>query len=119
MRKVKIHVGAVAVIAAIILSLAPVSYGEGSSVETYGGQGGTVAGNVASGTTSGPGETAPLTWGSHSTALPFTGLDLALLGGGGPLLVLAGAGMASLVGRTSPDAAAAPAAGLTRLKAAE
>ena len=57
MGKIRIYAGAVAVVAVTMLALAPVSYGLSSSVETYGGQGGNVAGSVASGTTGGPGAT--------------------------------------------------------------
>jgi hypothetical protein len=105
MGKVRIHIGAVAVVAVTMLALAPVSYGLSSSVETYGGQGGNVAGSVASGTTGGPGATVSptSTSASSSSSLPFTGLDVVLLGGGGLLLLLAGVAMARMAGRTSPD----------------
>jgi len=105
MGKIRIHIGAVAVVAVTMLALAPVSYGLSSSVETYGGQGGNVAGSVASGTTGGPGATVSptSTSASSSSSLPFTGLDVVLLGGGGLLLLLAGVAMARMAGRTSPD----------------
>ena len=107
MGKIRIWAGAVAVVAAMMLALAPVSYGLTSSVETYGGQGGNVAGSVASGTAGGPEATVSLTSApapsSSSSSLPFTGLDVVLLGGGGMLLLLAGVAMARLAGRTSPD----------------
>ena len=105
MGKIRIQIGAVAVVAVTMLALAPVSYGLSSSVETYGGQGGNVAGSVASGTTGGPGATVspPSTSASSSSSLPFTGLDVVLLGGGGLLLLLAGVAMARMAGRTSPD----------------
>jgi len=109
MGKIRIYVGAVAVVAAMMLALAPVSYGLTSSVETYGGQGGNVAGSVASGTAGGPQATVSPTSASapasssSSSSLPFTGLDVVLLGGGGMLLLLAGVAMARLAGRTSPD----------------
>ncbi len=105
MGKIRIYIGAVAVVAVTMLALAPVSYGLSSSVETYGGQGGNVAGSVASGTTGGPGATVSPTSASNSStsSLPFTGLDVVLLGGGGLLLLLAGVAMARMAGRTSPD----------------
>jgi hypothetical protein len=105
MGKIRIYAGAVAVVAVTMLALAPVSYGLSSSVETYGGQGGNVAGSVASGTTGGPGATVSPTSASNSStsSLPFTGLDVVLLGGGGLLLLLAGVAMARMAGRTSPD----------------
>jgi hypothetical protein len=105
MGKIRIQIGAVAVVAVTMLALAPVSYGLSSSVETYGGQGGNVAGSVASGTTGGPGATVSptSTSASSSSSLPFTGLDVVLLGGGGLLLLLAGVAMARMAGRTSPD----------------
>lgn len=78
------------------LALAPAALAN-SSVETYGGQGGEVAGSVSSG---GPdlGATADADADS-SSALPFTGLDLELLAGGGLLLLLGGFGMARMVAR--------------------
>ena len=79
-------------IAAFALALAPVAMAENSSVGTYGGQGGEVAGSVASGDPSDPGAEA-----DSNSALPFTGLDLPLLAGGGLVLLLAGAGMARMV----------------------
>ena len=107
MGKIRICAGAVAVVAAMMLALAPVSYGLTSSVETYGGQGGNVAGSVASGTAGGPEATVSPTSASapssSSSSLPFTGLDVVLLGGGGMLLLLAGVARARLAGRTSPD----------------
>jgi len=88
----RICVAVVGFSAAMMLALAPVSYGDGSPAETHGG---------------------------HSPALPFTGLDVVLLGGGGMLLLLAGAAMAHVVGRTRPEDTEAPAGGLARLEAAE
>lgn len=109
---IKVHI--CAVVAVMALALAPVAHGQGSSVETYGGQGGNVASNVAGG---GPSDASPAS-SSDSTALPFTGLDVAFLGGGGLLLMLAGALMASVVGRPKPEAEV-PVSGLGRLEPAE
>ena len=102
-------------VAVMVLALAPACYGQGSSVGTYGGQGGNVAGDVAGGSA---GDAASPASSSGSTVLPFTGLDVAFLGGGGLLLMVAGALMAGAVGRTTPDAAA-PAGGLAQPQAAE
>jgi hypothetical protein len=77
------------------LALAPAALAN-SSVETYGGQGGEVAGSVSSGGPTDPGATADT---NSSSALPFTGLDLELLAGGGLLLLLGGFGMARMVAR--------------------
>lgn len=110
---IKVHI--CAVVAVMALALAPVAHGQGSSVETYGGQGGNVASNVAGG---GPSDAASPASSSGSTALPFTGLDVAFLGGGGLLLMLAGALMASVVGRPKPEAEV-PVSGLGRLEPAE
>jgi len=107
MRKFKVHFGAFAVVAALMLVLAPVSFGQNSSVGTYGGSGGSVAGSVASGTAgSGPGSAAsPTATASSSSGLPFTGFDVALLAGGGLLLVLGGFAMARMVARTGSEPA--------------
>ena len=110
---IKVHI--CAVVAVIVLALAPVAHGQGSSVETYGGQGGNVASNVGGNGASGAASPASH---SGSSALPFTGLDVAFLGGGGLLLMLAGALMASMVGRTKPEAEV-PVCGLGRLEPAE
>lgn len=110
---IKVHICAVVVV--IVLTLAPVAHGQGSSVETYGGQGGNVASNVGANGASGAASPASH---SGSSALPFTGLDVAFLGGGGLLLMLAGALMASMVGRTKPEAEV-PVGGLGRLEPAE
>jgi hypothetical protein len=95
----KVQIGTVPAVVAVMLAIAPVSYGESSSVEAYGGHGGSVAGNVAGGSA----ETASPTWDSPSSALPFTGLDVALLGGGGLILLLAGVALSGLTGRMGID----------------
>jgi hypothetical protein len=62
--------------------------------------------DAIAGTGTGPGGTAGSTVGDGSgdgSALPFTGLDVALLVGGGALLLTAGLGMRRLARR--PDAA--------------
>lgn len=80
------------------LALAPAAFADNASVGTYGGQGGEVAGSVSGGeaTDQGSGQVAEA---SNSSALPFTGLDLELLAGGGLLLLLGGFGMARMAAR--------------------
>jgi hypothetical protein len=82
-----------AMIVAGALALAPAAMAENSSVGTYAGQGGDLAGLVSGGDPSG---TAAA---DSSGSLPFTGLDVKLLAGGGLLLLLAGVGMARVVAR--------------------
>lgn len=94
--KLRMILGATVLIAA--LGLASVASAESSSVETYGGNGGQVAG-IASSNTGDPGSTAQASSGS----LPFTGMDVSLLIGGGVVLLLAGVGMAKLTARTEPS----------------
>ena len=81
------------IVLVVALALAPAAFADNSSVGTYAGQGGEVAGSVAGGEGADPGEAA------NSSALPFTGLDLELLAGGGLLLLLGGFGMARMAGR--------------------
>jgi hypothetical protein len=64
-----------------------------SSVSGYGGQGGSVEQQVEGGAAVGAGGGAVE---SGSSALPFTGLDLGLLIGGGLLLLAVGAGLRRL-----------------------
>ena len=96
--------GIVAVITVVAaMALAPAAFAQSSSVEVYGGQGGEAVGALNNndptnpGTTSNPGTTAG---GGASAdaggALPFTGLDVGLLIGGGLLLIAVGAGLARL-----------------------
>jgi hypothetical protein len=110
---IKVHI--CAAVAVIVLALAPVASGQGSSVGAYGGQGGNLASNVAGGGAGAPVSPASS---SESAALPFSGLDLVFLGGGGLLLMLAGALIAGAVGRTKPKAEV-PVGGLGRLEPAE
>ncbi|MCB0875103.1 MAG: hypothetical protein R2718_08340 [Solirubrobacterales bacterium] len=81
------------IVLVVALAVAPAAFANNSSVGTYGGQGGEVAGSVAGGEATDPGTAA-----SNSSALPFTGLDLKLLAGGGLLLLLGGFGMARMAG---------------------
>ena len=82
------------IVMVVALALAPAAFANNSSVGTYGGAGGEVAGSVSGGNATDPGTAA-----SNSSALPFTGLDLALLAGGGLLLLLGGVGMARMAAR--------------------
>lgn len=80
------------------LAFAPAALADNASVGTYGGQGGDVAGSVSGGDATDPGSGEAVE-ASHSSALPFTGLDLKLLAGGGLLLLLGGFGMARVAAR--------------------
>ncbi|HET6830657.1 MAG TPA: hypothetical protein VFH44_04830 [Solirubrobacterales bacterium] len=82
------------IVLVVALALAPAAFAGNSSVGTYGGQGGEVAGSVTGGDPADPGSEA-----ANSSALPFTGLDLELLAGGGLLLLLGGFGMARMAAR--------------------
>lgn len=75
----------------VVLAIAPSASAAGSSVGTYGGNGSAVAG-VASGDDPGSGTGAT----SSSGSLPFTGLDVGLIAGGGLVLLLMGIGMARI-----------------------
>lgn len=91
----------------LVLALAPAAFAQSSSVETYGGQAGEVAGIAASGDEGSPppGGTPSSGTASSSSALPFTGLDVGLLAGGGLMLLLIGVAMARL---TRPERDAEP-----------
>jgi hypothetical protein len=86
-----------AAVLVIALALAPAATAQSSSVGTYGGNGGQVAG-VAGG-----GESGNNAVNTSNTAgsLPFTGMDVGLVVGGGVLLLLAGIGMARLTARST------------------
>ncbi|MEZ5073539.1 MAG: hypothetical protein R2691_01725 [Solirubrobacterales bacterium] len=81
----------------VALAFAPAAFASNSSVGTYGGQGGEVAGSVSGNAASGSGASGGAT--ANSSALPFTGLDLKLLAGGGLVLLLGGFGMARIAAR--------------------
>jgi hypothetical protein len=93
--KLRMILGAAVLV--IALALAPAATAQSSSVGTYGGNGGQVAG-VAGG-----GESANNAVNTSNTAgsLPFTGMDVGLVVGGGVLLLLAGIGMARLTARST------------------
>jgi hypothetical protein len=76
-----------------MLALAPAAYGQGTAGSGYGGDGGENVGNVESGTQGGEAKEAG--------GLPFTGLDVSLILGGGLILVATGAGLGRVVARHS------------------
>ena len=90
--KLRIYVGIATLVAALMA--APAAFA-GSAVETYSGAGGASAAGVASG--------ASASTASDPGSLPFTGLDVGLLIGGGLVLLLIGVAMARLARRTSPQ----------------
>ena len=92
MKKLRMILGLSTVVLA--LALAPAAGAKSSSVDTYGGNASAVAG-IASGND--PGDS--------SGSLPFTGLDVSLLIGGGALLLGLGVGMAKLTSRRSAQGA--------------
>ena len=79
----------------IAMAFASTAMAADSSVETYGGSGGNVQSNIQTGD---PGGSAT----DPGGGLPFTGLDLALVAGGGVLLLGAGATVTGLAARTRP-----------------
>jgi hypothetical protein len=99
MKKHKTFVGALALAASLVLALAPTTYGQSSSVEAYGGQGGNIASSVQGGS---PAAGNPVSAGSSAgpAGLPFTGLDVLLLVGGGTVLLLMGLAMARMARRS-------------------
>jgi hypothetical protein len=86
-----------------VLAFAPGAFAQNSSVDTYGGDGGKVQTQIASGgdpsDPSDPGASATGDPGS----LPFTGFDIGLAFGGGLLLLGVGASVASLNRRTGTE----------------
>jgi hypothetical protein len=89
------------------LALAPAAFAQ-SSGTGYGGEAGGVAGQTAQGGSNGnnsgvAGKTASGTAATEATSsngvLAFTGLDLALLAGGGLVLLASGVALSRLVGR--------------------
>lgn len=79
----------------MVLALAPSAIAQNSSATTYGGEGG----DVVAGSTGDPADPSGTASGSSSGSLPFTGLDLSLLVGGGLVLIGIGVGMARIVPR--------------------
>lgn len=100
-----------AVVGVVALALAPAALAQ-SSGTGYGGQAGGVAGQTQQGNNGGGGGVAGKTQtGTNGNAaseasggngvLAFTGLDLALLAGGGLVLLASGVALSRLVGRHS------------------
>ena len=92
------------VVAALVLASSAMA---APSVDTYGGQGGQTQGQLESNNPAGPGSGSRAATASGNTAstdtdgaLPFTGLDLALMLGGGVVLLAVGASMAKLTPRS-------------------
>ncbi len=89
------------------LALAPAAFAQ-STGTGYAGEPSGVAGQTAQGGTNGstnnngtPATASQVSEGSGSGSLPFTGLDLVLLAGGGLVLLGTGAALSRLVGRHS------------------
>ena len=80
--------------AVLALAFASAAFAENSSVETYGGGGGGVQTQIASGANPSDPSATP-----DSGSLPFTGLDLGLALGGGLVLLAGGALIARLTPR--------------------
>jgi|ERR671914_2659491 hypothetical protein len=74
-----------------VLALATAAYGQNSSVEGYNDNAGAIQTQVQGGSDT-PSTTAGAVTETDSGALPFTGLDVALLAAAGGLLLLAGFG---------------------------
>jgi hypothetical protein len=97
-RITRLSVAALA-IAVLALAFASASFAQNSSVETYGGDGGKVQTQIASGgDPSDPSDPCASATG-YPGSLPFTGLDLGLALGGGVILLAAGALIARLTPR--------------------
>ncbi|MFN8164561.1 MAG: hypothetical protein U0R26_12205, partial [Solirubrobacterales bacterium] len=94
-RKTRLGMILVLALGTLALALAPAAMAQSSSVDGYGGQGDQLAG-IAAGTD--PGTAAGAASDSSST-LPFTGLDVSLLIGGGLLLLGIGIVMTRMVPR--------------------
>ena len=104
MRRVCIGLAAVAV----VFALAPAALAQESSGAGYGGEGGGVAGQVdhgdggAAGQAGGGGNAASeASNADESGLLPFTGLDVALILGGGLLLLAGGVALSRIVARNT------------------
>lgn len=93
MRTMKLRMILGASILVVVLALAPAALAGNASVQGYGGGGNQAAGLAGSGSDPGNSGASENSVGS----LPFTGMDLSLLAGGGFLLLLAGVGMARLM----------------------
>ncbi len=92
-KKTKMGMILVSVLATLSLAIAPAAIAQSSSVGGYGGQAGVLAGADSGGPTDPGGAT------SNSSSLPFTGIDVSLLIGGGLLLLGIGIVMTRMVPR--------------------
>jgi hypothetical protein len=85
---------------ALTLALTSTAFAQGASSDPYVDEGGQVQGQIGdegTGGTGGTGEAAAnTTSGDTGGSLPFTGLDLSLIAGGGVLLLAAGIAMRRL-----------------------
>jgi hypothetical protein len=88
--KARIYIGLTTLVMGLVA--APSAIAAGSAVDTYSGSGGASLAGVSGGASGSSTATDP-------GSLPFTGLDVGLLIGGGLLLVLIGVGMARLARR--------------------
>ena len=88
--KARIYIGLTTLVMGLVA--APSAIAAGSAVETYSGNGGASLAGVTAGASGSSAATDP-------GSLPFTGLDVGLLIGGGLLLVLIGVGMARFARR--------------------
>lgn len=86
-------------VAALLTFATPAYAGPSSGV--YGGGGGGTENQLGSSGGNSPGTAASETRSASSGSLPFTGLDLMLMGGGAVVLIAAGAGLGRVVERRS------------------
>lgn len=93
----KLRMTLIAAVAVLALVMVPSAMAQSSSVAGYGGQAKEVAGVASGGDPSDPGDPSGTV--RSSGTLPFTGLDLGLLAGGGLLLLGIGITMARVVPR--------------------
>ena len=93
-----------AVVVAAVLALAPAALAQ-SAGAGYGGEGGGVAGETASGgapdVPNQAGAAGDVNPADEGGLLPFTGLDVALMVGGGLLLLAAGVALSRMVSRNT------------------
>jgi hypothetical protein len=80
---------------ALTLALTSSAFAQGASSDPYVDEGGQVQGQIQDEAT-GTNEAAATTSGDTGGSLPFTGLDLSLIAGGGVLLLAAGIAMRRL-----------------------
>ena len=81
---------------ALTLALTSSAFAQGASSDPYVDEGGQVQGQIQDEGTGGTEQAAATTSGDTGGSLPFTGLDLSLIAGGGVLLLAAGIAMRRL-----------------------